>query len=77
MYGRASRGLILSTINAYKYRGAYCAMTIISLLAIPLELPPNAPSRATGFTSFLDGLPEYLSRCTDACSSSRWYIFNL
>lgn len=44
-------------------RGAYCTMTIISLLALPLELPPNAPARASGFTSFLDGLPEYLSRC--------------
>ena len=39
-------------------------MVIISLLALPLELPPNAPARAHGFTSFLDGLPEYLSRCT-------------
>ena len=73
MYGKVSKGLSLSTINAYNYSGAYCAMTIISLLAIPLELPPNAPSRATGFTSFLDGLPEYLSRCTNACSSSRCY----
>ncbi|KAL2040809.1 hypothetical protein N7G274_006267 [Stereocaulon virgatum] len=44
-------------------RGAYCSMTIISLLALPLELPPNAPTRARGFASFLDGLPEYLSRC--------------
>ena len=39
-------------------------MVIVSLLALPLELPPNAPARAHGFTSFLDGLPEYLSRCT-------------
>ena len=43
-------------------------MTIISLLAIPLELPPYAPARASGLTSFLDGLPEYLSRCKDRCS---------
>ena len=49
--------------NTYEYSGAYCTMTIISLLAIPLELPPKAPARASGFTSFLDGLPEYLSRC--------------
>ena len=42
--------------------GAYCSMVIISLLNIPLELPPNAPSRDQGLTSFLDGLPEYLSR---------------
>ena len=38
-------------------------MVIITLLALPLELPPNAPARARGLTSFLDGLPEYLSRC--------------
>ena len=38
-------------------------MVIISLLALPLELPPNAPARAYGLTSFVDGLPQYLSRC--------------
>lgn len=65
MYGRAAGKLGMSIVNAYKDRGAYCTMTMISLLAIPLELPPSAPARASGFTSFLDGLPEYLSRCTD------------
>lgn len=50
-------------LQANTCSGAYCSMTIISLLALPLELPPNAPTRAHGFTSFLDGLPEYLSRC--------------
>ncbi|CAF9916077.1 MAG: CAAX farnesyltransferase (FTase) subunit beta [Heterodermia speciosa] len=44
-------------------RGAYCSMTMISLLGLPLELPPEAPARAHGLTSFLSGLPEYLSRC--------------
>ena len=48
---------------AYNHSGAYCSMVMISLLALPLELPPNAPARAHGLTSFLDGLPEYLSRC--------------
>lgn len=43
--------------------GAYCAMVIISLLALPLDLPPNAPARGAGLTSFTDGLPQYLSRC--------------
>lgn len=61
-------------INTYEYRGAYCTMTMIVLLAIPLELPPNAPARARGFTSFLDGLPEYLSRCTFSCSKL-WAIY--
>lgn len=56
-------GFRMSVGGEEDVRGAYCTMTIISLLAIPLELPPNAPARASGFTSFLDGLPEYLSRC--------------
>ncbi|MCJ1427287.1 CAAX farnesyltransferase (FTase) subunit beta [Sticta canariensis] len=45
------------------YSGAYCSMVLISLLALPLELPSSAPSRIHGLRSFLDGLPEYLSRC--------------
>ncbi|KAK2768516.1 CAAX farnesyltransferase (FTase) subunit beta [Arachnomyces sp. PD_36] len=44
-------------------RGAYCAMVIIALLDLPLELPPEAEARKFGFNTFLDGLPEYLSRC--------------
>lgn len=51
------------TITDTLCRGAYCSMTIISLLGLPLDLPPDAPARATGSTSFLSGLPEYLSRC--------------
>ena len=44
-------------------RGAYCAMTIISLLSLPPDLPPGAPARASGLRTFVDNLPEYLSRC--------------
>ena len=44
-------------------RGAYCSMTMISLLGLPLDLPSNAPASADGLTSFMSGLPEYLSRC--------------
>ncbi len=44
-------------------RGAYCSMTIISLLKLPLELPPSAPIKGNGLASFADNLPEYLSRC--------------
>lgn len=44
-------------------RGAYCAMVAISLLNLPLELPPEAEARKYGLRTFLDGLPEYLSRC--------------
>ena len=38
-------------------------MVMISLLALPLELPPDAPARAKGLATFVDRLPEYLSRC--------------
>lgn len=43
--------------------GAYCAMVIISLLDLPLELPPEAEARRHGLETFVSGLPEYLSRC--------------
>lgn len=38
-------------------------MVIISLLDLPLELPPDAPARQYGLETFTSGLPEYLSRC--------------
>ncbi|OKL59978.1 hypothetical protein UA08_04797 [Talaromyces atroroseus] len=44
-------------------RGAYCAIVTISLLNLPLELPQEAEARKYGLRTFLDGLPEYLSRC--------------
>ncbi|KAL2832811.1 terpenoid cyclases/protein prenyltransferase alpha-alpha toroid [Aspergillus pseudoustus] len=44
-------------------RGAYCAMVIISLLDLPLTLPPEARAREYGLETFTSGLPEYLSRC--------------
>ena len=44
-------------------RGAYCAMVMISLLNLPLQLPPNSLARMAGAETFLTGLPEYLSRC--------------
>ncbi|KAJ5136798.1 hypothetical protein N7448_005352 [Penicillium atrosanguineum] len=44
-------------------RGAYCAMTIISLLDLPLALPPHAVARSAGMEKFTDELPNYLARC--------------
>jgi protein farnesyltransferase subunit beta len=44
-------------------RGAYCALVAISLLDLPLTLPPESPAREAGFETFFDGLGEYLSRC--------------
>ncbi|KAJ9499337.1 CAAX farnesyltransferase (FTase) subunit beta [Exophiala xenobiotica] len=44
-------------------RGAYCALVAISLLNLPLTLPPGSPAREAGLESFTDGLGQYLSRC--------------
>jgi protein farnesyltransferase subunit beta len=38
-------------------------MVIISLLDLPLGLPQEAEARRHGLQNFMDGLPEYLSRC--------------
>src|SRR5882757_4217087 len=37
-------------------RGAYCALVAISLLNLPLSLPPDSPARAAGLETFMDGL---------------------
>ncbi|EIT80880.1 beta subunit of farnesyltransferase [Aspergillus oryzae 100-8] len=44
-------------------RGAYCAMVLLSLLDLPLTLPPDAEARKHGFETFTSGLSDYLSRC--------------
>ncbi|KAJ5653121.1 hypothetical protein N7490_000124 [Penicillium lividum] len=44
-------------------RGGYCAMAIIALLDLPIELPPDCEARMAGLEKFSDGLAEYLSRC--------------
>lgn len=38
-------------------------MVIISLLNLPIQLPPDAPSRAHGLKTFRDKLPEWISGC--------------
>ncbi|KAL1297412.1 hypothetical protein AAFC00_004945 [Neodothiora populina] len=45
-------------------RGAYCAMTIHTLLHLPLDLPPDSPARKIGgVTTFTDNLGEWLGQC--------------
>lgn len=44
-------------------RGAYCCMTIISLLNLPHDLPPECPARRSGLTSFTDRLGDWIGRC--------------
>ncbi|KAK5159090.1 hypothetical protein LTR04_005150 [Oleoguttula sp. CCFEE 6159] len=44
-------------------RGAYCSMVLITVLNLPLSLPPDSPARAAGLETFTDGLGTWLSRC--------------
>ena len=44
-------------------RGAFCALVVLSLLNLPLELPPDAPVRKHGLTNFTDNLGEWVSKC--------------
>jgi protein farnesyltransferase subunit beta len=44
-------------------RGAFCALVVISLLNLPLELPQDAPARKQGLSTFTDGLGDWVSRC--------------
>jgi len=44
-------------------RGAYCAMTIVNLLNLPLNLPPDSPANITGQETFLHRLGEWIGRC--------------
>lgn len=43
--------------------GAYCALILITLLSLPLDLPQDAPARSSNYNTFIDGLPEWISRC--------------
>jgi protein farnesyltransferase subunit beta len=52
-----------SAVHLRGNRGAYCSMTIISLLNLPLELPPDSPARIHGSETFLTGLAEWVGRC--------------
>lgn len=44
-------------------RGAYCSLTIIALLNLPLELPADSPARKAGLQTFTDKLGDWISRC--------------
>jgi protein farnesyltransferase subunit beta len=42
-------------------RGAYCAFIMITILNLPIKLPPSSPARQAGLKTFDDGLGEYIS----------------
>ncbi|KAF2205536.1 terpenoid cyclases/Protein prenyltransferase [Delitschia confertaspora ATCC 74209] len=58
-----SGGFTMAANGEEDIRGAFCAMVILSLLNLPLELPSDAPARKKGMTGFLDGLGEWIGRC--------------
>ncbi|KAF4310962.1 Prenyltransferase/squalene oxidase [Botryosphaeria dothidea] len=60
---QADGGFTVTAGGEEDIRGAYCAMVIISLLNLPVDLPPDAPARAQGLTTFIDKLPEWISSC--------------
>lgn len=41
-------------------RGAYCAFIIITILNLPMELPPSSPARHAGLKTFDEGLGEHI-----------------
>lgn len=62
--------------NEDYYSGAYIAMTIVSLLNLPLEIPDEEKIRLDGITSLVDRLPEYIRRCIGSASTSSLVVSN-
>ncbi|KAI4686044.1 uncharacterized protein J4E88_003881 [Alternaria novae-zelandiae] len=60
---QADGGFTMCAGGEEDIRGAYCALVVLSLLNLPLELPPDAPVRKQGFTTFTDGLGAWISKC--------------
>ncbi|KAF2276677.1 CaaX farnesyltransferase beta subunit Ram1 [Westerdykella ornata] len=60
---QADGGFTMAVGGEEDIRGAFCVLVALSLLNLPLDLPPDAPARAQGMTTFLDKLDEWISRC--------------
>ncbi|KAH7135729.1 terpenoid cyclases/protein prenyltransferase alpha-alpha toroid [Dendryphion nanum] len=56
-------GFTMSPGGEEDIRGAFCALVVMSLLNLPLDLPQDAPARKHGLTSFMDNLGDWVSRC--------------
>jgi len=56
-------GFSMTESGEVDIRGAYCSMTIISLLNLPIELPSNSPARVKGDETFLTNLESWIARC--------------
>ena len=60
---QADGGFAMAIGGEEDVRGAYCSMTIASLLNLPIILPSNSPANVTGTETFLTGLGEWFGRC--------------
>lgn len=60
---RADGGFSMAAGGEEDIRGTYCALTLASLLNLPVELPRDAPARAAGLDSFVSRLPEWVGAC--------------
>ncbi|KAI0477709.1 terpenoid cyclases/Protein prenyltransferase [Xylariaceae sp. FL0804] len=56
-------GFQMSLGGEVDVRGAYCAAVVVSLLNLPLELPPDCPARTAGCPDLFAGLADYVRRC--------------
>ncbi|TAQ88026.1 hypothetical protein B7494_g3645 [Chlorociboria aeruginascens] len=56
-------GFQLSVGGEEDVRGAYCAVVIITLLNLPLDLPRQSPAWSREGDTLLTGLPEWVARC--------------
>jgi protein farnesyltransferase subunit beta len=56
-------GFTMSPGGEEDIRGAFCALVVISLLNLPIELPQDAPAREAGLKTFVDGLGDWVSKC--------------
>lgn len=60
---QADGGFTMAEGGEEDIRGAFCAMIILSLLNLPLELPQDAPARQHGLTTFTDNLGDWVGKC--------------
>jgi protein farnesyltransferase subunit beta len=57
---QANGGFRMAENAEMDIRGAYCAFIMITVLNLPMELPPSSPARHAGLKTFDDGLGEYI-----------------
>jgi protein farnesyltransferase subunit beta len=57
---QANGGFRMAENAEMDIRGAYCAFIMLTVLNLPLELPPSSPARHAGLKTFADGLGEYI-----------------